>query len=43
VVIRVGLPEWGRRLRDDADVQQITRNVADILRRVRPRPRSPLR
>jgi hypothetical protein len=43
VVIRVGLPEWGRRLRDDADVQQVTRNVADILRRVRPRPRSPLR
>jgi len=43
VVIRVGLPEWGRHLRDDADVQQITRNVADILRRVRPRPRSPLR
>jgi hypothetical protein len=43
VVIRVGLGEWGRRLRDDADVQQITRNIADILRRVRPRPRSPLR
>ena len=43
VVIRVGLPEWGRRLREDAGVQQITRNVADILRRVRPRPRSPLR
>ncbi len=43
VVIRVGLAEWGPRLGEDAGVQQVTRNVADILRRVRPRPRSPLR
>lgn len=43
VVIRVGLEEWGRRLQEDPGVQQVTRNIADILRRVRPRPRSPLR
>jgi hypothetical protein len=43
VVIRVGLPGWAARLPRDPAVQQITRNVADILRRVRPRPRSPLR
>ena len=43
VVIRVGLPQWGARLAGGAAVQQITRNVADILRGVRPRPRSPLR
>jgi len=42
-VMRVGLPEWGRRLGEDPAVQQITRNVADLLRRVTPRPRSPLR
>jgi len=43
LLIRVGLPEWGRRLGEDGDVQQITRNALDLLRRVRPRPRSPLR
>ncbi len=43
IVIRVGLPDWGERLREDPAVQQITRNIADLLRRVRPRPRSPLR
>lgn len=42
VVIRVGLPEWVPRLDDDPEVAQITRNVADLLRRVRPRPRSPV-
>jgi hypothetical protein len=35
VVIRVGLPQWTARLRD-REVAQITRNVADILRKVRP-------
>lgn len=44
VVIRVGLSEWVPRLAEgDADVVQITRNVVDLLRRVNPRPRSPLR
>jgi hypothetical protein len=43
LLIRVGLPEWSRRLGQDGDVQQITRNVLDLLRRIRPRPRSPLR
>jgi hypothetical protein len=42
VVVRVGLPEWSARLREHPGVQQITRNIADILRRVRPRTRSPL-
>ena len=33
IVIRVGLPEWGRRLKERAvPVQQLTRNIADILR-----------
>jgi hypothetical protein len=32
-VIRVGLPEWGARLREGSvPVQQLTRNIADILR-----------
>lgn len=39
LVIRVGLPEWPERLEDPA-VAQITRNVADLLRGVRPRLRS---
>jgi len=39
LVIRVGLPEWGARL-DDPTVAQITRNIADLLRGVRPRLRS---
>lgn len=43
LLIRVGLPEWSERLGEDGDVQQITRNALDLLRRVRPRPRSPLR
>jgi hypothetical protein len=38
-VIRVGLPEWTRRL-DDPNVAQVTRNIFDILRRVEPRIRS---
>lgn len=43
VVIRVGLPGWARRIRSDAEVDQLTHNVADVLRRVRPRTRSPIR
>ncbi len=41
VVIRVGLPEWGAHLRAGAvPVQQLTRNIADILRGATPRIRS---
>ena len=41
IVIRVGLPEWGARLRDGSvPVQQLTRNIADILRGATPRIRS---
>ena len=39
VVIRVGLPEWTRKL-GDANVAQVTRNIVDILRGVEPRIRS---
>jgi flagellar hook assembly protein FlgD len=39
VMIRLGLPEWTQRL-DDRQVSQITLNIADILRGVRPRIRS---
>jgi hypothetical protein len=40
-VIRVGLPEWGRRLTAGRPtVQQLTRNIADILRGFRPQIRS---
>jgi len=40
VVIRVGLTEWAQRAGSDPEVAQITRNVADILRRITPRVRS---
>jgi hypothetical protein len=40
VMIRVGLPEWTQRLDEDRQVSQITLNIADILRGVRPRIRS---
>ena len=41
MVIRVGLPEWGERLQDrSVPVQQLTRNVADILRGREPKIRS---
>jgi flagellar hook assembly protein FlgD len=41
LAIRVGLPAWSERLAaGDGPVRQITRNVVDILRGVRPRPRS---
>jgi flagellar hook assembly protein FlgD len=40
-VIRVGLPQWGAKLRaGSVPVQQLTRNIADILRGAKPRIRS---
>ena len=39
VVIRVGLPEWTSKL-SDSNVSQVTRNIIDILRGVKPRIRS---
>ena len=38
-VIRVGLPEWAQRL-GTPEVAQVTHNIVDILRGVRPRIRS---
>ena len=38
-VIRVGLPEWADRI-DTPEVAQVTHNIVDILRGVRPRIRS---
>ncbi len=40
IEIRVGLTQWAQRAGTDAEVAQITNNIADILRRVRPRVRS---
>jgi N,N-dimethylformamidase beta subunit-like, C-terminal/FlgD Ig-like domain len=41
MVIRVGLPEWGAQLRaGSVPVQQLTRNIADILRGASPEIRS---
>jgi hypothetical protein len=41
LVLRVGLPGWGARLRDgDAPVEQLTANIIDILRHVKPKPRT---
>ena len=41
IVIRVGLPEWGARLKQGAEpVQQLTRNIADILRGAEPEIRT---
>lgn len=41
LVIRVGLPEWVQRLNaGDPSVEQITRNLVDLLRGVQPRARS---
>ena len=40
-VIRVGLPQWGAKLRaGSVPVQQLTRNIADILRGAKPKIRS---
>jgi flagellar hook assembly protein FlgD len=38
-VIRVGVPGWAGRLGEDPDVDQLTRNVLDILRGTAPKPR----
>jgi hypothetical protein len=41
IVIRVGLPEWGARLKQGSvPVQQLTRNIADILRGAKPEIRT---
>ena len=40
IAIRVGLTEWVRRAATDPEVRQITRNIVDVLRRVKPRVRS---
>jgi hypothetical protein len=41
IVIRIGLPEWGTRLKQDSvPVQQLTRNIADILRGATPEIRT---
>jgi len=41
MVIRVGLPQWGAQLRaGSVPVQQLTRNIADILRGAKPQIRS---
>jgi hypothetical protein len=39
-VVRVGLTEWVKRAEQDGEVAQITRNIVDVLRRVKPRLRS---
>jgi hypothetical protein len=39
LVIRVGLPQWPRRLADP-EVSQLTRNIVDLLRGVQPKIRS---
>lgn len=39
LVIRVGLPEWYAKL-DDPNVQQVTYNIIDLLRRVTPKIRT---
>jgi hypothetical protein len=40
-VIRVGLPEWGARLKAGSiPVAQLTRNIADILRGATPEIRT---
>ncbi len=43
VVIRVGLPGWSERLRTDREVDQLTRNIVDVLRGVTPKQRLPVR
>ena len=40
LVIRVGLPEWSQRVIADPEVEQVNRNIFDLLRGVRPRLRS---
>ena len=43
VVVRVGLTDWVVRAGTDREVGQITRNIVDVLRRVKPRVRSATR
>jgi hypothetical protein len=43
IVVRVGLTEWVQQAGRDREVGQITRNVIDVLRRVKPRLRSATR
>ena len=38
--IRIGLPEWSQRVMTDDEVEQINRNIVDLLRGIRPRLRS---
>ena len=38
--VRVGLTDWVKRAEMDREVAQITRNIVDVLRRVKPRLRS---
>ncbi len=40
LVVRVGLTEWVTRAGQDREIAQITRNIVDVLRRVKPRLRS---
>ena len=40
LLVRVGLPEWTRKLEDDRQVAQITRNIVDLLRGVEPQIRT---
>jgi hypothetical protein len=41
LVLRIGLPGWGARLRGgDGPVTQLTANVVDLLRRVKPKART---
>ena len=42
-VVRVGLTDWVKRAETDREVAQITRNIIDVLRRVKPRLRSATR
>jgi hypothetical protein len=43
LVVRVGLTGWVERAGQDREVAQITRNIVDVLRRVKPRLRSAAR
>jgi hypothetical protein len=43
LVVRVGLSEWVERAGTNREVGQITRNIVDVLRRVKPRVRSATR
>jgi hypothetical protein len=40
LLVRVGLPQWTRKLEDERQVAQLTRNIVDLLRGVEPRIRT---